>query len=492
MKTVHDNYNIKDKASKEIAKIHKYWARKPITVVDSFVREYSKENDWILDPFCGSGTFGISATNLNRNYIGYDLNPISNLICKVVLSESKELEKFNREFNYLKQNIKNEIMNLYKFENKYIKYQTTQDHKNKIELVLIDYDLNIKSQTRNKVTKSKVNEIKFNKKNIPDKLFPENFYKDRFSYKGYSKVSDFYTDRNLKALSILHDEIKKLKNPIKNYFLLCFSNTLLHVSDLKSENVRPLSVNNYWIPNNYLEENVWWRFEERCKRFTEGIGYLSKEYKINSKSKIYKSSGISLKNTNENSIDYIITDPPYGDVIQYSELSFIWNTWLEESFNPNEELIINPKQNKDNKYYLKEFRKFSKKIKTVLKKDKYFTLCFHNKNLSIWTNLLNILFLEGFDLVDISIFNNHGNSFNNNWSKFSPKSDFYITFKNCKKSNQFKKTSNFNEVIKIKNLSKNNISTKYDSIVSEVIMNTFNGIEIIDISDKNIEKLLKQ
>ena len=70
-------------------------------------------------------------------------------------------------------------MNLYKFEDKYIKYQTTQDQKNKIELVLIDYDLNIKSQTRNKVTKSKVNEIKFNKK-IYDKLF-ENFYKDRFS-----------------------------------------------------------------------------------------------------------------------------------------------------------------------------------------------------------------------------------------------------------------------------------------------------------------------
>jgi adenine-specific DNA methylase len=492
MKDVFENYNVKDKASKEIAKIHKYWARKPITVVDKFISEYSKENDYVLDPFCGSGTFGISATSLDRNYIGYDLNPISNLICKVVLSKDKELNEFKYELDNLTKEIKKEIMELYKFEKNYIKYQITNEKNSEVTLALTDFDLNRSSQKKVQIQKSKVKESKYNISNIPDNLFPKEFYKDRFSYKGYSKVSDFYTNRNLKALSILQEQINKINGPSREYFLLCFSNTLLHVSDLKSENVRPLSVNNYWIPEDYLEENVWWRFEERCRRFIEGLKFLSDEYSTTADSKIYKSSGIYLKNTKENSIDYIITDPPYGDVIQYSELSFIWNTWLEKTFNTKDELIINPKQKKDSNFFLQEFAKFSRKTKLVLKKDKFFTLCFHNKNLSIWTKLLNIIFLDGFELVNISIYNNHGNSFNNNWSKFSPKSDFYLTFKNTRKSKRFYEKMEFSELININSTSNKNISTIYDNIVSDIIFNIFQGIQILNITDNKIEKLLEQ
>ena len=66
----------------------------------------TNSEDTVLDPFCGSGTFGISATSLDRNYIGYDLNPISNLICKVVLSKDKELNEFKYELDNLTKEIK--------------------------------------------------------------------------------------------------------------------------------------------------------------------------------------------------------------------------------------------------------------------------------------------------------------------------------------------------------------------------------------------------
>ena len=36
---------------------------------------YTKMNDWILDPFMGSGTTVIEAQKLNRNAIGIDINP---------------------------------------------------------------------------------------------------------------------------------------------------------------------------------------------------------------------------------------------------------------------------------------------------------------------------------------------------------------------------------------------------------------------------------
>ncbi|WP_242032222.1 DNA methyltransferase [Aphanizomenon flos-aquae] len=33
------------------------------------------EEPFVLDPFCGSGTTCIAARNLNRNYLGIEINP---------------------------------------------------------------------------------------------------------------------------------------------------------------------------------------------------------------------------------------------------------------------------------------------------------------------------------------------------------------------------------------------------------------------------------
>jgi DNA modification methylase len=38
------------------------------------ILQTSKENDVILDPFCGTGTVGFVANSINRKFIGYDIN----------------------------------------------------------------------------------------------------------------------------------------------------------------------------------------------------------------------------------------------------------------------------------------------------------------------------------------------------------------------------------------------------------------------------------
>ena len=48
---------------------------KPLNIIENFVINSSKENDVILDCFMGSGTTGVACKELNRDFIGIELNP---------------------------------------------------------------------------------------------------------------------------------------------------------------------------------------------------------------------------------------------------------------------------------------------------------------------------------------------------------------------------------------------------------------------------------
>lgn len=61
--------NVKDKKEFEHPTI------KPLAVVKNHIINSSKENDIILDCFCGSGTTCVAAKELNRRYIGIEIDP---------------------------------------------------------------------------------------------------------------------------------------------------------------------------------------------------------------------------------------------------------------------------------------------------------------------------------------------------------------------------------------------------------------------------------
>lgn len=56
-------------------KIGKHPTQKPIALMRHFVELLTNEGDCVLDPFMGSGSSGIAAKQLNRNFIGIELNP---------------------------------------------------------------------------------------------------------------------------------------------------------------------------------------------------------------------------------------------------------------------------------------------------------------------------------------------------------------------------------------------------------------------------------
>ena len=47
---------------------------KPIKLMEYLLKYWSKEGDTILDPTMGSGSMGIACKNMNRKFIGIELN----------------------------------------------------------------------------------------------------------------------------------------------------------------------------------------------------------------------------------------------------------------------------------------------------------------------------------------------------------------------------------------------------------------------------------
>jgi len=53
----------------------KHSTEKPVALMEWLLKYYSKEGDVVLDPTMGSGSTGIACKNMNRNFIGIELDP---------------------------------------------------------------------------------------------------------------------------------------------------------------------------------------------------------------------------------------------------------------------------------------------------------------------------------------------------------------------------------------------------------------------------------
>ncbi len=59
----------------EITKDNHHPAVYPLYIIQELIKLLSESGDFVLDPFCGSGTTCLAAKNLNRDYLGIEINP---------------------------------------------------------------------------------------------------------------------------------------------------------------------------------------------------------------------------------------------------------------------------------------------------------------------------------------------------------------------------------------------------------------------------------
>lgn len=75
---------------------------KPLPFIKNLIINSSQENQVVLDPFMGSGTTAVACKELNRQYIGFELNPKFYEIANDRLNDVTQVDKKKEEQGYMK------------------------------------------------------------------------------------------------------------------------------------------------------------------------------------------------------------------------------------------------------------------------------------------------------------------------------------------------------------------------------------------------------
>jgi len=143
---------------------------------------------------------------------------------------------------------------------------------------------------------------------------------------------------------------------------------------------------------------------------------------------VLQSGSLSLlKNCLDKSLDYIFIDPPFGSNLMYSELNYLWESWLRIRTNSKTEAIENRTQGKGVHEYRKLMTKCFNETYRILKPGRWMTVEFSNTKASVWNNIQTALSEAGFIVANISALDKKQGSFNAVNNPTSVKQDLVIS-----------------------------------------------------------------
>lgn len=398
--------------------MHKYWGKKPASGISPLVDKYTKPGDTIIDPFSGYGVFCCEAYLKNRNVIVNDLNPIANFIAQNLFSKDVAISDVKKQWEKIKSELSPYVEKWYSITIDGNTFSPISVLRNKDGLpIQFTYKdgrkTSIKDIPENLAKEFCESESAY----LIEDWFPivniiEN---SRISARHNMKVEDLFTKRTLACHAKLFSLIEHYTSgSIKDLFLIAFTANLANCSKLvppiKSRGTLAQGawMTGFYIGETYIENNVLHYYENRIKKAIKGkedyLEALSGDLitgKINTSYRITNFDAKDLR-LPDSSVDYVFTDPPYGDSVPYFEQSVIWNSWLKLEPNYQEEIVISDsnQRNKDIEAFENDINSAFSEIRRILKDNKHFSLTFHSLSGLEWKAVSNACVFNNFNVVD--------------------------------------------------------------------------------------------
>ncbi|MGO7604762.1 DNA methyltransferase [Rhizobium ruizarguesonis] len=266
----------------------------------------------------------------------------------------------------------------------------------------------------------------------------------------YRQWHQFFNERQLLALSILGDRIREIQKPeIRELFLCLFSGALEFnnmFASYKGEGtgaVRHMFSHHILKPERTpLEANLWGttkssgafstlfvsrilraldyaddpfelRIDEgtkadKCFGLSEPIGYANASdfEDFEEDKRVYASCGNSgATDLKDKSVDAIVTDPPFFDNVNYSQLADFFHVWQRHVLDPNgcephaTTRMEDEVQHGDVDVFQDRLSMVWSECHRVLKDEGLMVFSYHHSRTEGWRSVLGALITAGFDVV---------------------------------------------------------------------------------------------
>ncbi len=390
-----------------------YWTKKDINISSHILDKFAKDNDFVLDPFMGSGSnlYGSVLSKNSIKFIGAEINemPFKNLLTNISLNRDKLVslkekikifeEKYKYLYTYSIAGIKGEVI----LQKAYVNIINSKIHPKEFFVLIKNSNHNLKiSKDENSQYFDEFSKI-YAQKNYKQielsKLENYNLIENsRIAINKNLRISDLFSPVNYFIL-INFKNFCKNNNELK--FLLSQVLQLCKFTDKKSQ-----SQFIFWFPKKYaVDRNIIQTLKKKllsiekkvfsneasldnsiCSKFEELETTKKSLFLIN---KPFQS--VNNKEIPDHSIDLVFTDPPYFDQIPFSEYLELWKFFLNYKNNLSKEVVQSNRKEKsmNRDKYLNNLYLVFKNVSKKLKEKKYALIYFKDTN---FVNLQDFIF----------------------------------------------------------------------------------------------------
>jgi len=203
----------------------------------------------------------------------------------------------------------------------------------------------------------------------------------------FRAVLDLFTKRNLWALALLREKISA-----RSFLFFLWSAGILPASRMNGI-VGGILAGTYYMPQVFQESNVINSISRRFNSVKSNLDGLVHGSELI----ISTQTATNLSDINQNTIDYIFTDPPYSGSVQYGELNFIWEAWLNLNTKWHEqEIVVNKTRGFTENDWASMLSIAMQECYRVLKQGRWLSLCYHDTSEGTWQLIQDIMAGVGF------------------------------------------------------------------------------------------------
>jgi DNA modification methylase len=163
----------------------------------------------------------------------------------------------------------------------------------------------------------------------------------------------------------------------------------------------------YYVASQHAECSPWYILDGKLKRL---IGAFKKSPIIYNQAIV--STGTAAKlSCPDNSVDYIFTDPPFGENIYYADLNFLVESWHKVKTDATIEAIIDKAKEKDILAYQHLMQQCFTEYYRVLKPNRWMTVIFHNSHNTVWNSIQKAILKAKFIVANVQILDKRQGSY---------------------------------------------------------------------------------